>query len=44
MLTIEETRKILWEEFTNLSNKEIQTIRDEMLNFWQIFLEEEGLS
>lgn len=39
MLTIEQTRKALWKEFSNLADKEIEQIRDEMFNFWSIMIE-----
>lgn len=39
MLTIEETRKSLWNDFSNLSDKEIEQIRDNMFNFWSLILE-----
>ncbi len=40
MLTVEETRKSLWKEFSNLSDNEIKQIRDEMYNFWILMIED----
>ena len=40
MLTIEQIRKTLWEDFSNLKDTEIEQIWTEMLNFWSIMLED----
>ena len=40
MLTIEQTKKILWDRYKSLNDEEIETIRDEMLMFWITMLEE----
>lgn len=40
MLTIEQTKKILWNRYSYLTDKEIETIRDEMLLFWITMLED----
>lgn len=40
MLTIEETRNSLWSEFSNLSDNEVEQIRDEMYKFWISMIED----
>jgi len=40
MLTIEQIRKTLWEDFSNLTDTEIEQIWTDMLNFWSMMLED----
>ncbi len=40
MLTIEQIRKALWEDFSKLTDTEIEQIWTEMFNFWSIMLED----
>lgn len=40
MLSIEQIRKTLWNEFSNLTDTEIEQIWIEMLNFWTNMLED----
>jgi len=40
MLTNEQIRKALWEGFSNLTEKEIEQMWIQMLNFWSMILED----
>ncbi len=40
MLSVEQTRKTLWNKFSHLTDSEIEQIRDEMYNFWIVMLED----
>ncbi len=40
MLTVEQIRKTLWEDFSHLTDSEIEQIWIEMFNFWSLMLED----
>lgn len=40
MLTINEVKNTIWDEFSYLTDKEIMEIRDNMYTFWDIFLDD----
>jgi hypothetical protein len=39
-LSIDKIRKILWKDFTHLTDSEIIVIREDMINFWLSMVED----
>lgn len=39
MLQVDEIRKALWDDFSNLTDSEIEQIGIDILNFWNLMLD-----